>query len=149
MFRWRYWYNTRGYLADHGQPQSLAPVISYDLANRPGGRPLYPYQHDVAPRFAIAYAPDSKSSIRAGFGMFYDLFGQGLIRSADATSLGFSTSLQNAANAQSATVPASQVTATSILQFCPQPRRADFRRRNQTFSRSRTVLMTNSKRLTP
>ncbi|MBV9037065.1 MAG: carboxypeptidase regulatory-like domain-containing protein [Acidobacteriaceae bacterium] len=99
------WYNTRGYLADHGQPQSLAPVISYDLASRPGARPLYPYQHDLAPRFAIAYSPDSKSSIRAGFGMFYDLFGQGLIRSADATALGFSTSLTNPANAQSATVP--------------------------------------------
>jgi hypothetical protein len=99
------WYNTRGYLAGSGQPQSLAPVISYDLASRPGGRPLYPYQHNFAPRFAIAYAPDSKSSIRAGFGMFYDLFGQGLIRSADATALGFSTSLQNSANAQVATVP--------------------------------------------
>ncbi|MEP6536868.1 MAG: carboxypeptidase-like regulatory domain-containing protein [Bryobacteraceae bacterium] len=112
------WYNQRGALAAQGMPQSLAPKISYNLASAPGGRPLYPYQHNVAPRIALAYSPDAggglskmlfggpgKTSIRAGFGMFYDLFGQGLIRVADASSLGFSTSLTNPANARPATVP--------------------------------------------
>ena len=112
------WFNQRGSLAANGMPQSLAPKISYNLASAPGGRPLYPYQHNFAPRLALAYSPDAsdgiwkklfggpgKTSIRAGFGMFYDLFGQGLIRSADASALGFSTSLSNSANAKSATVP--------------------------------------------
>ncbi|MDQ6675791.1 MAG: hypothetical protein M3Z09_00680, partial [Acidobacteriota bacterium] len=112
------WYNQRGYLADHGLPQSQAPRISYDLVGKSGSRPLYPTHYNPAPRFGLAYAPDAesgiskflfggkgKSSIRAGFGQFYDLFGQGLIRSADATALGFSTSLQNSANAKVATVP--------------------------------------------
>jgi len=112
------WYNLRGSLADQGKPQSQAPVISYDLVGKSGSRPLYPTHYNPAPRFGIAYAPDAdsgiskflfggrgKSSIRAGFGMFYDLFGQSLIRSADATALGFSTSLQNPANQKVATVP--------------------------------------------
>lgn len=112
------WYNLRGSLADRGLPQSQAPRISYDLISKPGSRPLYQTHYNPAPRFGIAYAPDAdsgiskflfggrgKSSIRAGFGMFYDLFGQGLIRSADSTSLGFSTSLQNPANQKVATVP--------------------------------------------
>src|ERR1019366_4602166 len=56
----------------------------------------YPYsKKDVAPRLAVAYSPNSKTAIRAGFGMFYDLFGSGLMRSQDATAFGLSTSLTN------------------------------------------------------
>ncbi len=112
------WYNLRGSLADRGLPQSQAPKISYDIVGKPGSRPLYQTHHNFSPRFGIAYAPDAdsglskfffggrgKSSIRAGFGQYYDLFGQSLIRSADATALGFSTSLQNPANQKVATVP--------------------------------------------
>ncbi|MGI8741954.1 MAG: carboxypeptidase regulatory-like domain-containing protein [Bryobacteraceae bacterium] len=102
------WFDMRGGLADQGKPQSLVPRITYNLASAPGGRPLYDTQRDWAPRLALAYSPQAsggiskflfggpgKSSIRAGFGMFYDLFGETLIRSQDATALGFSTSLTN------------------------------------------------------
>lgn len=113
------WFNMRGGLAGQGKPQSLAPKISFDLSNKPGGRDLYPYhKKNFAPRLAIAYSPQGssglskflfggpgKSSIRAGWGMFYDLFGQGLIRQYDSTALGFSTSINNPANANAATVP--------------------------------------------
>jgi hypothetical protein len=34
---------------------------------------------DIAPRVAFAYALDSKTSIRAGAGMYYDHFGQGVV----------------------------------------------------------------------
>ncbi|MFN7996837.1 MAG: carboxypeptidase-like regulatory domain-containing protein [Bryobacteraceae bacterium] len=112
------WFNTRGGLAAQGQPQSLAPVISFNLKDAAGGRPLYPFQKDFAPRAALAYSPDpdaawlkklfggpGKTSIRMGFGMYYDLFGQSLIQLANATALGFSTQLSNPANADEATAP--------------------------------------------
>jgi hypothetical protein len=114
------WFNARGALAAEGQPQSLAPKISYQLANAPGGRPLYDFQKDAAPRLALAYSPQSasglskwlfggpgKTAIRTGWGMYYDLFGQGLIQSYDANSLGFSTLLTPP--------PASSNPASSIL----------------------------------
>ena len=40
---------------DPGVPRTLAP----------------PGNHDFAPRVGLAYAPDSKTSLRASFGMFY------------------------------------------------------------------------------
>ena len=112
------WFNDRGGLAEAGLPQSLVTPLSFQLAGAPGGRSLYPMQHNIAPRIAFAYSPQSdstwarrlfggagKSSIRAGFGMYYDAFGQSLIRQADATSLGFSTSLQNPGTQTYQTVP--------------------------------------------
>jgi hypothetical protein len=106
------WWALRASLAAQGRPQSEAPPVEMILAGSPGGRPLYPYQHDVAPRFALAYSPQGtgglskllfggpdKTSIRAGFGIFYDLFGQTLASNYDATALGFSTEITNPATA--------------------------------------------------
>ncbi len=90
------WFNTRGALADQGKSQAQAGSIAFSPSDGPGGRPLYPYsKKNVAPRLAVAYAPNSKTAIRAGFGMFYDLFGSGLMRSQDATAFGLSTALTN------------------------------------------------------
>ena len=112
------WLDERGALAAQGKPQSDAPQLSYNLAGAPGGSPLYPTQRHVAPRLGVAYSPQTstgwlshvtggpgKTSIRAGFGIYYDLFGQSLIRIADATALGFSTQLRNPGTETSATVP--------------------------------------------
>jgi len=100
------WFNERGGLAAQGKPQSLAPEISVNLKSAPGGRGLYDTQRNFGPRFALAYSPQysdgfggwlfggpGKTSLRAGVGIFYDLFGQGLIRSYDSSALGFSTQL--------------------------------------------------------
>ena len=38
-------------------------------------------KNNIAPRFAVAYAPDSSTSIRAGFGMYYSHFGEGIVNS--------------------------------------------------------------------
>ena len=102
------WFNQRGGLAEQGKPQSLTTPLAFNLSDSSNGTPLYPTLHNFAPRVALAYSPQSssgllgkvlggpgKSSIRAGFGMYYDLFGQSLIRIADATALGFSTQLRN------------------------------------------------------
>lgn len=112
------WANQRGALAAQGKPQSMAPLVQFDLASKPGGRPLYPYHKDFAPRLALAYSPQGnsglgkfffggpgKTSIRAGFGMYYDLFGQAIIRDYDSTALGFSTNVTNPLNASSKTYP--------------------------------------------
>jgi hypothetical protein len=112
------WFDARGGLANQGKSQAEAGKISYVLANGPGGRPLYDYFKNWQPRIAVAYSPQGnsglskwlfggagKTSIRAGFGMYYDLIGQPLTRLADATALGFSSSLQNAANQSAVTSP--------------------------------------------
>jgi len=106
------WFNIRGGLAETGQSQALAPALTFNLASAKGGRGLYPFQKHFSPRIAFGYSPDGdtgvgrwlfggpgKTSIRAGAGLFYDMFGQSLIQLADATSLGFSTQLTNPANA--------------------------------------------------
>jgi hypothetical protein len=46
-----------------------------------------------------------KTSTRGGVGLFYDLFGQSIMRIADQTALGFSTQLRNQGTQTSATVP--------------------------------------------
>lgn len=103
------WFNRRGGLAEQGRSNLEAGLISYVVSSSPQGRPLYPYhKKNFAPRFAIAYSPQAASgigkfffggpgrtSIRAGWGMFYDLFGSGIIRTYDATAFGLSTSLTN------------------------------------------------------
>lgn len=112
------WANDRAGLAEEGLPQSMVTPLSFQLANAPGGHSLYPFQRHIAPRVGLAYSPQAdsgwlkalfggagKTSIRAGFGMYYDEFGQSLIRIADATSLGFSATLQNAGTQTYQTVP--------------------------------------------
>ena len=112
------WFNQRGALADQGLPQSKITPISFDLSGKPGGRPLYPFQHDFSPRLGVAFSPQNstgflsklfggagKTSIRAGAGLYYDIFGQSLIRLVDSTALGFSTALTNPANASALTAP--------------------------------------------
>jgi hypothetical protein len=79
------------------------------LANSAEGRDIYPYhKKNFAPRVGLAYSPEvssgflgklfggpGKTSIRAGFGMFYDNFGQSLMRTYDSTALGLSSELVN------------------------------------------------------
>jgi hypothetical protein len=114
------WFYKRGDLASVGAPQSLAGLITYIAPNSPGARSLYPnHLTNFAPRFAIAYSPQGsnglskflfggpgKTSIRAGWGMFYDLFGQPLAQTYASSAFGLSTTLNNASSSlTSATAP--------------------------------------------
>jgi hypothetical protein len=106
------WFYTRAALANVGQPQSLAPTITYIAPSDPNFRELYPnHLKNFAPRLALAYSPQAtsgwqkwlfggpgKTSIRLGGGMFYDLFGQPLAQTYAASAFGLSTSLSNAAS---------------------------------------------------
>ena len=115
------WFDLRGGLAQQGKSQMEAGRISFVPVNQ-GGRPLYDYhKKNFAPRVSIAYSPQGesglskfffggpgKSSIRAGWGMFYDMFGSGLMRSYDATAFGLSNALTN---------PSAQLTVATAPRF--------------------------------
>jgi len=59
------------------------PDLSFAPSGQARGLPAYWQmgKKNLAPRLAIAYSPDDQTSIRAGFGMFYDHFGQGIVNS--------------------------------------------------------------------
>src|SRR6266568_4276049 len=74
----RDWYLKRGAAAAQGQ------VFEDDLFFTPVGKvnhapAFWPKQKaNIAPRLSIVYSPDQKTSIRSGFGMYYDHFGEAL-----------------------------------------------------------------------
>jgi len=102
------WFDTRGSLAAQGKPASLVERLKYIPTDFPGGSPLYQYdKRQFAPRVGIAYSPQSAggflgklfggpgaTSIRAGWGMYYDLLGNNLIMRADAGGQGLQTTKQ-------------------------------------------------------
>ncbi len=104
------WFDMRGGLAQQGRSQLEAGRISF-IPREQGGRPLYPFHKDnIAPRISLAYSPQGdsglskfffggpgKTAIRLGWGMYYDLFGSGLMRSYDSTAFGLSNALTNPA----------------------------------------------------
>ncbi len=115
------WMDQRGALADQGLSDQAAGVITYILANGPGGRPLYPYHKNVAPRLALAYSPMANSgisrflfggpgrtSIRVGAGMYYDEIGQPLAAAVDATAFGLSSTIST---------PPNQLDSTQLPRF--------------------------------
>ncbi|MDQ1471246.1 MAG: hypothetical protein QOJ99_2726, partial [Bryobacterales bacterium] len=77
-----------------------ADRLTYSLNGPANGKPSWyaPDKNNFAPRLAIAYAPNSKTVIRAGAGMAYDQFGNDLVTNVASTgSLGLSTTLSNPA----------------------------------------------------
>jgi len=116
------WFNTRGGLMDAGRSQKEAGLITFVRHDDPKGRPIYPFHKDnFAPRVAVAWSPEGDSglkkllfggpgrtSIRAGWGLFYDIIGQPLARTFDSTAFGFATNLVN---------PSGQVTSATAPRF--------------------------------
>jgi len=108
------WFKQRG--AAMLQGQAYEPLLSFSLSGQANGKkPYWSYDYkDFAPRLAIAYAPKAedgfskrvwggpgKSSIRAGWGMYYDHFGEGIVNSFDQLgSFGLTTTLSNPAGVQ-------------------------------------------------
>ncbi|MDE3187075.1 MAG: carboxypeptidase regulatory-like domain-containing protein [Acidobacteriota bacterium] len=92
------WYLKRESAAQAGQ------VYEDDLQFAPTGpyygKPGYwaKSKNNFAPRLAIAYSPDNKTSIRLGAGIYYDHYGEALVSTFDQNgSFGMSSSVTNPA----------------------------------------------------
>ncbi len=105
------WLAQRGALAAQGLPQSQAESIQFVLAGSPQGRDLYPLHNNWSPRLGFAYSPTGagklsellfggagKSSIRLGFGMYYDMIGQPLAALYNRSAFGLSNAFSNPLN---------------------------------------------------
>jgi len=75
-----------------------------DLTFAPSGKANHTQSYwnmqkdNIAPRAAIVYSPNNKTSIRAGAGMFYDHFGEGIVDTfAQNGSFGVTTTISNPA----------------------------------------------------
>ncbi len=92
------WYQKRESAAEAGQ------IYEEDLQFAPAG-PFYgkpgfwpKSKDDFAPRFALAYSPDTKTSIRLGAGIYYDHYGQALVNTFDQNgSFGLTSAVSNPA----------------------------------------------------
>jgi hypothetical protein len=106
------WFKTRGRQAAQGN--SVQPDLSFAPSGQARGLKSYwPMQlGNVAPRIAIAYSPSAasnfwrrvfgpagQSSIRAGYGIYYDHYGEGIVNLFDQYgSYGLSESITNPTN---------------------------------------------------
>jgi hypothetical protein len=98
------------------QGNTSHPVVSMDLSGQANGKaPYWAWDYkNLAPRFAFAYSPHAssgilhalfgsagKSSIRGGYGLYFDHFGEGIVNSFDKNgSFGLTTQLVNPAGSQ-------------------------------------------------
>jgi hypothetical protein len=95
------------------QGNVVQPLLNFDLSGQANGKkPYWAWDYkNFAPRFAIAYSPHAangfwhsvfgdhgKSSIRAGYGLYFDHFGEGVVNTFDRQgSWGLTTSISNPA----------------------------------------------------
>ena len=101
------WYLARETAAQQGQINQ--PDLSFSPTGPFYGKPgYYPKSKDnFAPRFAIAYSPDTRTSIRVGAGIYYDHFGEALVNNFSQNGqFGISSSITNpASHYQAETAP--------------------------------------------
>jgi len=105
------WFENR--ITNMYQGATVQPDLAFNLSGQAnGGKPYWAWNYkNFAPRFAIAYAPhaasgfwhslfggNGKSSIRLGYGLYFDHFGEGVVNTFDRQgSWGLTTTLSNPA----------------------------------------------------
>ncbi|MFZ0745402.1 MAG: TonB-dependent receptor [Terracidiphilus sp.] len=92
------WFEERGSAAAQGNV--FEDPLVFMPSGKANGRPGYwaKQKTNIAPRLAVVFAPNSKTTIRAGAGMYFDHFGQGIVNSFDQEgSFGLSSSVNNPA----------------------------------------------------
>jgi Carboxypeptidase regulatory-like domain len=97
--------DTHDWYLKRGQAAAKGDVFEDDLLFTPVGKvnnaPAYwPKQKlNIAPRVSVVYAPDPKTSIRSGFGIYYDHYGEALTsRFSQLGSFGLSSQFASPAN---------------------------------------------------
>ena len=105
------------------------PPVSFALAGQANGKqPYWNWDwHDIAPRLAFAYSPSppdgfwhsvlgsGKTSIRGGYGLYFDHFGEGVVNSFDREgSFGLTTNLENPSGVESTNCVVRFTALTSI-----------------------------------
>lgn len=82
------------------QGQTVQPDLAFSPSGKANGKPSYwnmSYKN-IAPRVAFVIAPDSKTSVRFGGGMYFDHFGEGIVDTfAQYGSFGLQTQISNPA----------------------------------------------------
>ncbi len=92
------WYRQREASALAGQVYE--PLLAFVSSGKANGRPGYwPKQKlNIAPRISVAYAPDQRTTLRAGFGLYFDHYGQAVVNTFDEQgSFGLTNSFVNPA----------------------------------------------------
>ncbi|MGB6722291.1 MAG: TonB-dependent receptor [Terracidiphilus sp.] len=100
--------DTHDWFIERGKAASLGNVFEDPLTFMPSGKannkPGFwaKQKTNIAPRLAIVWAPDAHTTLRAGAGMYFDHFGQGIVNSFDQEgSFGLSSSVVSPADAYS------------------------------------------------
>jgi hypothetical protein len=109
------WYEQRESEALQGQ------IFEPDLYFTPSG-PFYgkpgfwaKAKNNIAPRFALAYALNDKTSIRMGVGIYYDHYGEALVNAFDQHgAYGISSSIENPAGTYSSETAPRYTTRTAL-----------------------------------
>ncbi len=109
------WFTDRWQQMVHGNTDQ--PELNFDLSGQANGKkPYWAWDyHNLAPRLAVAYSPHAasgmwhkifgdagKSSVRAGYGLYFDHFGEGVVNTFDRQgSWGLTTTISNPAGVTS------------------------------------------------
>ena len=137
------WFKQRDQAMLQGRPlnsQNPGGVVQMALSGQANGKqPYWAWDYkNFAPRFAFAYSPHAssgwlhtllgsagKSSIRGGYGLYFDHFGEGIVNSFDRQgSFGLTTALNNPAGVQDVDCTPRLTSITTLppanTQFCGQ-----------------------------
>lgn len=113
------------------------PNLTFDLSGQANGKkPYWAWKYNnIAPRFAIAYSPHAasgflhslfgdtgKTSIRAGYGLYYDHFGEGVVNTFDRQgSWGLTTTISNPAGVSTVDTSPRFTGLTGVQNLPPSP----------------------------